>query len=136
MSKNPVFFSNGGSTQDPGVEETIFMGRSVSAYKVITVPANRVFVVTHVSASVTRGGTAYPAANLNDYGAIGYVDAHSKDNSHFLPFIRSEPNGFLLASQSVELYVPAGATVVVKVPLISGQSGGASVQVSGYYLVD
>lgn len=135
MAKKPVFHSKTGSTQDPGVIGTIFPGRTVSAYEVFTVPNKRLFVMTLVSASVTRGPTTYPPDYLNDYGEVGYVDADG-DHFHFLPFTRSEPDGILFASQALELYVPANAKVIVKVPLLPDQSGGAAVNVSGYYLTD
>jgi hypothetical protein len=134
MEREPVFYTAGGSTHEPGVFEQIFDGRPVSAYEVFRVKRGRLFVLEYVSASVTRSSSIpYPPENLNDYGAVGYK-LRDADHFHFLPFTRSEPGGILFASQAIRLYIPGNAQVVVKVPLIPDQSGGAFVNVSGYYL--
>jgi len=130
----PVFKSNGGSTLGPGQFGTINYDQPVSAYEVFTVPADRIFVLEHVSAVVTRGDAVpYPAVNMNDYGAVGY-ELDGGVCYHTIPFTRSEPGGVLQASQMMRLYVPSNARVVVKVPVIPNQTGGADVNVSGYYL--
>lgn len=131
--KEPVFKSLSGSTEIPGQFGSINYDQPVSSYEVFTVPTDRVFVLQHVSAVVTRGNLPYPTENMNDYGAVGY----ELDNDacfHTIPFIRSEPGGVLQASQMIRIYIPSNARVVVKVPMITNQSGGAEVNVSGYYL--
>lgn len=132
--KSPVFESITGSTEEPGVLETIFMDRPVSVYEVFTVPEDRIFVLEYISAVVTRGdGLGYPSEYMNDYGEAGFVvdDHHC---FHTVPFTRSEPGGMLHSSQTIRLYIPARARVVVKVPLVPNQSGGATIRVSGYYI--
>ena len=74
----------------------------------------------------------YPSENTNDYGAVGYE--LDRGFYHTIPFVRSEPGGVLQANQMMRLYVPSNAKVVVKVPVIPNQTGGADVNVSGYYL--
>lgn len=133
MGREPVFKNISGSTEGPGVIGEIFMGRPACAYAVFQVPAKRIFVLEYVSAVVIRGSIPYPPEYMGDYGAVGYTLAGS-DHFHFIPFSRSEPNGALIASQAISIYIPANAQVVVKVPIIPGQSGGASVDVSGYYI--
>jgi len=133
MNKQPVFRSISGSTQIPGVMGTIFQGRRVSAYTVFTVTPNMLFVMEHVSAAVYRGPIPYPPENSNDFGAVGFKIG-TQEHFHFVPFFRSEPDGMLVTSQSLRLHIPENAQVIVKVPLIPNQSGGASVQVSGYYI--
>jgi hypothetical protein len=133
MEREPVFFNISGSTEDPGVGGTIFQGRQVSAYTVFTVPQGKLFVAKYISAVVTRGALPYPAGRSNDYGAIGYKNG-SSENFHFVPFSRSEPDGMLIASLALGLYIPGGSQVIVKVPLIPNQSGGANINVSGYYV--
>lgn len=132
--RDPVFKSISGSTEDPGQLGSINYGQAVSAYEVFTVPADRIFVLEHISAVVTRGmAMPYPTDYMNDYGAAGY-ELDSGVFFHILPFVRSEPGGVLQASQMMRLYIPSNARVVVKVPVIPDQSGGAEVNVSGYYL--
>ncbi|HSB97679.1 MAG TPA: hypothetical protein VLC91_14570 [Spongiibacteraceae bacterium] len=133
MDREPVFFNASGSTVDPGVAGTIFPNRPVSSYTVFTVPPAKLFVLKYVSAAVTHGNQAYPAGNSNDYGAVGYTSGNNQ-SFHFIPFSRSEPGGMLVASLALNVYIPAGAQVIVKVPLIPGQPGGASINVNGYYV--
>ena len=129
----PVFKSISGSTEGPGQFGTIFYDKPICAYEVFTVPTDRVFVLEYVSAVVTRGNSfPYPSENKNDYGAVGYE--LDNDFYHTIPFARSEPGGILQASQMMRLYIPSNARVVVKVPVIQNQTGGAEVNVSGYYL--
>ncbi len=130
----PVFKNVSGSTDTPGVSGYINYDKLVSVYEVFTVPADKIFVLEHVSAVVTRGDTIpYPAEYLNDYGAVGYV-LNNSGNDHYISFVRSEPGGILQTSQSMRLYIPSSAGVIVKVPLVPDQSGGADINVSGYYI--
>ena len=132
--REPVFKSISGSTETPGEEGTINFGQPVSAYHVFTVPADRIFVLEHISAVVTRGDEIlYPPDNMNDYGAVGY-EMGSDKLFHTIAFSRHEPGGILQASHSMRLYIPSNARIVVKVPLIPDQTGGAETNVSGYYL--
>ncbi|MES9991903.1 MAG: hypothetical protein ABW098_08115 [Candidatus Thiodiazotropha sp.] len=132
--RDPVFKSISGSVQDPGQFGSISYGQSISAYEVFTVPADRIFVLEHASAVVTRGDAIpYPSDNMNDYGAVGY-ELDTGAHFHSMPFIRSEPGGVLQASMAIRIYIPSNARVVVKVPLVENQSGGSEVNVSGYYL--
>ena len=132
--RRPVFKSISGSTEDPGQFGSINYDQPISAYEVFTVPDNRIFVLEHVSAVVTKGNNLpYPPENMNDYGAVGY-ELDSGNFYHTIPFSRSEPGGVLQASLMVRLYIPPNASVVVKVPIIPNQSGGAEANVSGYYL--
>ncbi len=131
----PVFKNISGSTDDPGQFGTINYGQRISAYEVFTVPSDRIFVLEYVSAVVMRGSIPYPPENLNDHGAVGYTaDNNSAGHFHAIPFIRSEPGGMLRTSQAIRIHIPPNATVIVKVPVISNQSGGADINVSGYYL--
>lgn len=132
--RDPVFKSISGSTEGPGQFGSINYGQPISAYEVFTVPSDRIFVLEHASAVVTRGNSMpYPSDNMNDYGAVGY-ELDTGAHFHTLPFIRSEPGGVLQASMAMRIYIPSNARVVVKVPVIPDQSGGAEVNVSGYYL--
>lgn len=131
-SREPVFKNIQGSTEDPGQFGTIEYGQPVSAYEVFTVPANKIFVLLHVSAVVTRGSMPYPQENMNDYGAAGY-ELDGGKFFHNVPFIRSEPGGVLMASFRIRIDIPSGAHVIVKVPVIPEQSGGADINVSGFY---
>lgn len=131
--KDPVFKTVGGSTQNPGQFGSIEFGQPIAAYEVFTVPADKVFVLEHVSAAVTRGNIPYPPENINDYGAAGFELDDGKF-FHNVPFIRSEPGGVLMASFAMRMNIPSNARVIVKVPVIADQSGGADINVSGYYL--
>ena len=132
--RDPVFKSLTGSTLDPGQFGTINFDQPISAYDVFTVPEGRTFVLEHVSAVVTRGSQLpYPSENMNDYGAVGY-ELNNQYYFHSIPFFRSEPGGVLQASQMIRIYIPSNSHVVVKVPVIPNQSGGAEVNVSGYYI--
>ena len=140
--REPVFKRISGSTEDPGVVGQIFYERKIVAYEVFTVPHDRIFVLEHVSAVIIRsypGGppAPYPSDRMNDYGAVGYV-LDDSDFFHFIPFSRSEigsePNEALLCSQSMHIYIPSNARVIVKVPALPIESGGAEAVVSGYYI--
>jgi len=133
--RHPVFRTITGSTETPGhIETGLFFDRTVAAYEVFTVPSDKIFILEYVSAAITRGDSIpYPPGYLNDYGAVGY-ELNNQDFFHLIPFMRSEPGGMLLSSQSIHIAIPQGARVVVKVPIIPSQSGGATVRVSGYYL--
>jgi hypothetical protein len=132
--REPVFKSLGGSTDNPGQSGYINYGQLVAAYEVFIVPADRIFVLEHVSAVVTRGGNLpYPPGYMGDYGAVGYT-LGTGNFFHTISFTRREPEGVLQASHSLRLYIPSNARVIVKVPLIPNQSGGADTNVSGYYL--
>lgn len=131
--RQPVFKSISGSTDNPGQSGYINYDQLVAAYEVFTVPANLIFVLEHVSAVVTRGSMPYPPGYMGDYGAVGYT-LGAGNFFHTISFTRREPEGILQASHSMRLYIPSNARVIVKVPLIPDQSGGADTNVSGYYL--
>ena len=132
----PVFYTMSSDiAASPGVEGgLIFYNRSIVTFEVFEVPSDRVFVLQYVSALITRGESIpYPADYLNDYGAVGYKEGDN-EYIHTIPFVRSEPNGMLHASQAITINIPANATVLVKSPKIPNQTGGAKVNVSGYYI--
>lgn len=129
----PVFHSVAGSTETPGVMGSINYGQSVSAYTVFVVPKGRVFALEHVSAVVTRGSQPYPDGYMGDYGAVGYK-LSNQENFHIIAFNRKEPGGIMYASHSMKIFMPEDAEVIVKVPLVPNQSGGAEVNVSGHYI--
>lgn len=144
----PAFFSVSGSTEGPGVPETVFFDRAVCAYKLgAQIKPGYRFVIEYVSAAITRGSHPWPEGDTNLYGCVGFRLAPTSTGStpdeinagllneafHFLPFRPSEPSGLLIASQGLHLSCPSGREIVVMVPLIPGQSGGAKINVSGYF---
>jgi len=143
-----AFFKAHGSTEGPGVTGTIFMGRPVSAYTISTpIAAGHRFVIEYISAVITHGNQVFPAEYMNLYGAVGFQPGKGTpprtaeeiakgipdEGFHFLPFTRSEPFGMLVASQSLNLSCPHGSQMVVKVPMLPNQSGGAEINISGYF---
>jgi hypothetical protein len=127
MHREPIYQAKSGSTEGPGVIEEIFLNHRVSSYTIFTVPPGKLFVMEYVSAVVVGG------ANPTDYGTAGFK-SNGAEQYHFIYFAQKGPSGTSVSSQSLQLNIPAGADVIVRVPLITGQSGGATVAVSGYYI--
>lgn len=128
--------SNSGDLEKLGkLEKDPYTGKDVCRC-VFDVDGSHALKLEYASAVVY--GAPKGDIDLDAYGEVGY-ELNGKTFGHTVQFVQSVQNEHAIGqtSQSLVLYVPAGAKVYFKIPLFSsagGANGGGRVALTGTYV--
>lgn len=117
----------GTSSKDPDTQKILCLSELFGS-----VPPGKLLKLEYIIA-VVKG---FENADIGAEGEIGF-DLGSNKKRIPVQFTRAENGGVAFAGQAIHLLVPAGAKIIVSVPLFftgSGPGGGAELALTGRYL--